>query len=71
MTRRERSSPRGRISLMKAVAAGELEPGAIFAQEMGDCLGCLACQTACPAGVDYASLLKPDAPSGTAKAPES
>jgi glycolate oxidase iron-sulfur subunit len=58
MTRRERSSPRGRISLMKAVAAGELEPGAIFAQEMGDCLGCLACQTACPAGVDYASLIE-------------
>lgn len=58
LTRRERSSPRGRISLMKAVAAGELEPGAIFAQEMGDCLGCLACQTACPAGVDYASLIE-------------
>ncbi len=58
MTRRERSSPRGRISLMKAVAAGELEPGPIFAQEMGDCLGCLACQTACPAGVDYASLIE-------------
>ena len=58
LTRRERSSPRGRISLMKAVAAGELEPGPIFAQEMGDCLGCLACQTACPAGVDYASLIE-------------
>ncbi len=58
LTRRERSSPRGRISLMKAVAARELEPGEIFAKEMGDCLGCLACQTACPAGVDYASLIE-------------
>lgn len=57
-TGRERNSPRGRISLMRAVADGELELGAEFAEEMSYCLGCLACTSACPAGVDYATLLE-------------
>jgi len=57
-TRRERHSPRGRIALMRAVADGELEIGAGFADEMSYCLGCLACQSACPAGVDYANLFE-------------
>jgi glycolate oxidase iron-sulfur subunit len=55
-TGRERNSPRGRISLMRAIADGELEPTKTFADEMGYCLGCLACTTACPAGVDYGTL---------------
>jgi glycolate oxidase iron-sulfur subunit len=54
----ERSSPRGRIALMRAVAQGKLEPTRAFAEEMSFCVGCLACQTACPAGVDYATLLE-------------
>ncbi len=57
-TRRERNSPRGRIALMRAVADGELEISRGFADEMSYCLGCLACQTACPAGVDYAQLFE-------------
>jgi glycolate oxidase iron-sulfur subunit len=57
-TKRERNSPRGRISLIKAVAVGDLPITASFAEEMSYCLGCLACQTACPAGVDYASLFE-------------
>lgn len=57
-TRRERSSPRGRIRLMRDVADGRLEITATFADEMAYCLGCLACQTACPAGVDYATLFE-------------
>ncbi len=57
-TRRERNSPRGRIALMRGVADGELEIGGEFAAEMSYCLGCLACQTACPAGVDYARLFE-------------
>src|SRR5690348_8401755 len=57
-TKRERNSPRGRISLMRAVADGELEIGPSFAAEMSYCLGCLACQTACPAGVKYAVLFE-------------
>ena len=57
-TKRERNSPRGRISLMRAVADGELEISREFADEMSYCLGCLACQTACPAGVNYAQLFE-------------
>jgi glycolate oxidase iron-sulfur subunit len=57
-TRRERSSPRGRVRLMRDVADGRLDVSATFAGEMSYCLGCLACQTACPAGVDYATLLE-------------
>jgi glycolate oxidase iron-sulfur subunit len=57
-TKRERNSPRGRIALMRAVADGELEVTREFAEEMSYCLGCLACQTACPAGVNYAELFE-------------
>ena len=56
-TKRERNSPRGRIALMRAVAEGELDVTR-FADEMSYCLGCLACQTACPAGVNYAELFE-------------
>jgi glycolate oxidase iron-sulfur subunit len=57
-TKRERNSPRGRISLMRAIADGELGVTKEFADEMSYCLGCLACQTACPAGVDYSELFE-------------
>jgi glycolate oxidase iron-sulfur subunit len=57
-TKFERSSPRGRIRLMREIADGRLEVSPTFAEEMSYCLGCLACQTACPAGVDYATLFE-------------
>ena len=57
-TGKERNSPRGRISLMRAIADGEMEPTRAFAEEMDYCLGCLACTTACPAGVDYGTLFE-------------
>ena len=57
-TKLERNSPRGRISLMRAIADGRLEASRIFAEEMYFCLGCLACMTACPAGVNYAELFE-------------
>ena len=57
-TKRERHSPRGRIALMRAVADGETEASRVFAEEMYYCLGCLACQTACPAGVNYVELFE-------------
>jgi glycolate oxidase iron-sulfur subunit len=57
-TKRERNSPRGRISLMRSIADNELEITRQFADEMSYCLGCLACQTACPAGINYAELFE-------------
>src|SRR5262249_35453112 len=57
-TKLERNSPRGRISLMRAIADSRLEPTQAFAEEMYFCLGCLACMTACPAGVNYAELFE-------------
>src|SRR6266850_1203183 len=57
-TKLERNSPRGRIALMRAIADDRLEPSKAFADEMYFCLGCLACMTACPAGVNYAELFE-------------
>src|SRR5438045_7416847 len=57
-TKVERNSPRGRIALMRAIADGQLEASKAFGEEMYFCLGCLACQTACPAGVNYAELFE-------------
>jgi glycolate oxidase iron-sulfur subunit len=57
-TKLERNSPRGRIALMRAIADERLEPTRTFADEMYFCLGCLACMTACPAGVNYAELFE-------------
>ena len=57
-TKIERNSPRGRIALMRAIADRRLEPSRIFGEEMYFCLGCLACETACPAGVKYSQLFE-------------
>ncbi len=43
---------------MRAVADGELGVTRVFGEEMGYCLGCLACQSACPAGVDYVTMFE-------------
>ena len=57
-TQLERNSPRGRIALMRAIADDRLAVTKAFGEEMYFCLGCLACQTACPAGVNYAELFE-------------
>jgi len=57
-TKLERHSPRGRIALMRSIADGQLEATRVFGEEMYFCLGCLACMTACPAGVNYAELFE-------------
>lgn len=57
-TKREKNSPRGRIALMRAIADDEMPVSREFADEMYYCLGCLACQTACPAGVNYVELFE-------------
>ncbi len=54
----EMDSPRGRIVLMKQVLEGQLDWSA--AQPHIDrCLGCLACEPACPSGVPYRDLISP------------
>ena len=53
LTGLEKSSPRGRIRLIKAVADGDMEITDGFVDEMNFCLDCQACETACPAGVKY------------------
>lgn len=54
----EMDSPRGRIVLMKQVLEGKLAWEA--AQPHVDrCLGCLACEPACPSGVAYRDLISP------------
>jgi glycolate oxidase iron-sulfur subunit len=57
-TKLERNSPRGRIALMRALVDGQMEVTKTFGDEMYFCLGCLACMTACPAGVNYAELFE-------------
>jgi glycolate oxidase iron-sulfur subunit len=54
----ENDSPRGRIYLMRALAEGRSEAGEAFDLHIGRCLGCRACETACPAGVEYGALLE-------------
>jgi glycolate oxidase iron-sulfur subunit len=53
----ESASPRGRIHLMKLTAKGRLQPADIDAH-LDFCLGCRACETACPAGVKFGRLLE-------------
>ena len=54
----EPESPRGRIALMKAVADGIMEPDQAFEDQMNHCLGCRACEPACPADVKYGQLIE-------------
>ena len=58
LTLLERSSPRGRIRLIKSVAEGELPITDVFVDEMDFCLDCQACQTVCPAGVRFGQLVE-------------
>jgi glycolate oxidase iron-sulfur subunit len=51
-------SPRGRIYQMVLVDQGRLALADSFVTHIDRCLGCLNCQTACPSGVPYGSLLE-------------
>ncbi|WP_079910167.1 MULTISPECIES: (Fe-S)-binding protein [Paenibacillus] len=54
----EAASPRGRIALMKAVSDGFMEPDRRFQEQMDLCLGCRACEPACPSDVKYGQLIE-------------
>ena len=54
----EMDSPRGRIVLMKQVLEEKL-PWAAAQPHVDRCLGCLACEPACPSGVPYRDLISP------------
>lgn len=51
LTDRERSGPRGRVALARAVAEKQLEVTSALKEEAYFCLDCRACTTACPSGV--------------------
>lgn len=54
----EAASPRGRIALMKAVADGFMPADEAFVEQMDLCLGCRACEPACPSDVKYGQLIE-------------
>jgi glycolate oxidase iron-sulfur subunit len=54
----EMDSPRGRIYLMKLAADGKSDMSPHWVSHFDSCLGCMACMTACPSGVDYGKLIE-------------
>ena len=55
---RETDSPRGRIALIKGALEGDTDLTDPVARHFDTCLGCMACVTACPSGVQYDKLLE-------------
>src|SRR5580765_1225564 len=54
----EMDTPRGRVYLMKAGLEGRAEMSSTFVSHFDACLGCMACVTACPSGVQYGPLIE-------------
>lgn len=56
-TKLEAESPRGRISLVRALHEETLQPSANLVHHLDNCLACMSCLTACPAKVNYEKIL--------------
>src|SRR4249920_1803099 len=54
----ETDSPRGRIYTMRAGVDERVPLSATVVKHFDTCLGCMACETACPSGVRYAPLIE-------------
>jgi glycolate oxidase iron-sulfur subunit len=54
----EMDSPRGRIWMMRKALTGEATLDLTFQTHIDNCLGCMACMTACPSGVEYNKLIE-------------
>ncbi|AFY69797.1 protein of unknown function DUF224 cysteine-rich region domain protein [Thalassoporum mexicanum PCC 7367] len=54
---KETDSPRGRIYLMDALNEGKIPLSPATVEHFDSCLGCLACVTTCPSGVEYDQLI--------------
>ena len=57
-TGNELDSPRGRIYLMKSALEGKIPMGGSLVKHLDMCLGCIACEPACPSGVKYSRLIE-------------
>ncbi|MDZ4718015.1 MAG: heterodisulfide reductase-related iron-sulfur binding cluster [Roseiflexaceae bacterium] len=55
---KEMDSPRGRIYLMKLGSEGAVELNDTYVGHFDNCLGCMACVTSCPSGVQYDKLIE-------------
>ncbi|MER5688314.1 heterodisulfide reductase-related iron-sulfur binding cluster [Streptomyces sp. NPDC002205] len=58
LTGEEMNSPRGRIYQIKLIGGGEAPLGAAAVSHFDACLGCMACVTECPSGVQYDKLIE-------------
>jgi glycolate oxidase iron-sulfur subunit len=54
----ETHSPRGRINLVQMMAEGKMSDWSLLGNTIDNCLGCRACETACPTGVKYGHILE-------------
>ena len=58
LTGQEFHSPRGRIAMVEAAVRGELTTSSGLEETLSHCVGCRACEPACPSGVHYERILE-------------